>query len=214
MQSPPHDPVHPTGERSGRCGPWGRVSSGVPCPPGLAGISILTSGATDNLYLTVSVFKPPPISRLHSLFGAVDLARTQLCRQAVPVMVEQKQRVVADRLEVPVVGAALLLTMNRTLAGIHVEHDAVGAVEGLGLTQRLPIQRHQPDQILFLGQQLVQGRGQRRAPVPDFLRADQPERWIGCQSFGVVEVLLTGRAAVDRLPRQIRQRELLVQALP
>jgi len=129
-------------------------------------------------------------------------------------MVEQKQRVVADRLEVPVVGAALLLTMNRTLAGIHVEHDAVGAVEGLGLTQRLPIQRHQPDQILFLGQQLVQGRGQRRAPVPDFLRADQPERWIGCQSFGVVEVLLTGRAAVDRLPRQIRQRELLVQALP
>ena len=61
--------------------------------------------------------------------------------------------------------------MNRTLAGVHVEHDAVGAVKTLGLAQRLPVQRHQPDQILFLGQQLglepVQGRGQRRAPVPN-----------------------------------------------
>jgi hypothetical protein len=56
-------------------------------------------------------------------------------RQAVPVTIEQKQRVVADRFEVPVVGAALLLTVNRTLAGIHVEHDAAGAVERLSLPQ-------------------------------------------------------------------------------
>jgi hypothetical protein len=85
--------------------------------------------------------------------------------------------VVADRFEVPVVGAAFLLTMNWSPAGIHVEHDAVGAVETLGLPQRLPVQSHQPEQILFLGQQLglepVQGRGQRRAPVPDPLRADR-----------------------------------------
>ena len=59
--------------------------------------------------------------------------------------------------------------MNWTLAGVHVEYDAVGAVERLGLPQRLPVQRHQPDQILFRSQQLslelVQGRGQRR-PSP------------------------------------------------
>ena len=61
---------------------------------------------------------------------------------------------VADRLEVPVVGAALLLTVNRTLTGIHVEHDAVGAIERIGLPDRLPVQRYQADQILFLGQQL------------------------------------------------------------
>ena len=98
-------------------------------------------------------------------------------RQAVPVTIEQKQRVVADRFEVPVVGAALLLTVNRTLAGVHVEYDAVGAIKRLGLPERLPVQRHQPDQILFPGQQLglepVQGRGQRRPSVPDPLRADQ-----------------------------------------
>jgi hypothetical protein len=41
--------------------------------------------------------------------------------------------VVAGRLEVPVVGVALLLIMNRALAGVHLEHDAVGAVETVGL---------------------------------------------------------------------------------
>jgi hypothetical protein len=131
------------------------------------------------------------------------------------VTIEQKQRVVADRFEVPVVGAALLLTMNRTLAGIHVQHDAVGAVETLGLPQRLPVQRHQPDQILFLGQQLglepVQGRGQRRASVPNPLRADQPERRIGCQSFGVVEVFIPRQAALDRLSQQIGHRKLFMK---
>jgi len=37
------------------------------------------------------------------VLGAVYVARTQLRRQAVPVTIEQKQRVVADRLEVSVV---------------------------------------------------------------------------------------------------------------
>ncbi len=143
--------------------------------------------------------------KLIPAFGAVHIARTQLRRQAVAVTIEQKQRMVADRLKVPVVGAALLLTMNRTLAGVHVEHDAIGAVETFGLPKRLPVQRHQPDQILFLGQQLslepVQGRGQRRATVPDPLRTDQSERRIGCESFSVIEVLVARQAAVNRLPQ-------------
>ncbi|MGA7626208.1 MAG: hypothetical protein WCA91_21795 [Candidatus Acidiferrales bacterium] len=81
-------------------------------------------------------------SQLIPVFGVVHIARTQLLPQAVPVTIEQKQRVVADRLKVPVVGAALLLTMNRTLAGVHVEHDTLGAIKRLGLPQRLPVQRH------------------------------------------------------------------------
>jgi hypothetical protein len=55
--------------------------------------------------------------KLIPVFGAVNIPRTQFRRQAVAVTIEQEQRVVADRLKVPVVGAALLLTMNRTLAG-------------------------------------------------------------------------------------------------
>ena len=55
--------------------------------------------------------------RLIPVFGAATIARTQFRRQAVAVTIEQEQRVVADRLKVPVVGAPLLLTMNLTLAG-------------------------------------------------------------------------------------------------
>ena len=45
--------------------------------------------------------------------------------------VEQKQRVVADRLEVSVVGTAFLLAMDRTLGGVHVQNDPLGVVERL-----------------------------------------------------------------------------------
>jgi len=67
--------------------------------------------------------------KLIPVFGAVNIARTQFRRQSVAVTIEQEQRVVADRLKVPVVGAALLLTMNRSLAGIHVEDDVPGAIQ-------------------------------------------------------------------------------------
>src|ERR1022692_2080509 len=49
--------------------------------------------------------------------------------------------------------------------------------------------------------------------VPDPLRTDQSERRVRCESFGLVEVLVARQAAADRLPQQIGQRELLVQAL-
>ena len=52
------------------------------------------------------------------------------------MVIEQEQRVIADRLEVTVVGATLLLPMNGALAGIHVEHDAVGSVQRLGVPIR------------------------------------------------------------------------------
>jgi hypothetical protein len=55
--------------------------------------------------------------KLIPVFGAANIARTQFRRHAVGVTIEQEQRVVADRLKVPVVGAPLLLTMNLTLAG-------------------------------------------------------------------------------------------------
>jgi hypothetical protein len=55
--------------------------------------------------------------KLIPVFGAVNIAQTQFRRHAGAVTIEQEQLVVADRLKVPVVGAALLLTMNRTLVG-------------------------------------------------------------------------------------------------
>lgn len=76
---------------------------------------------------------------------------------------------VADRLEVPVVGAAFLLPVYRTLARIHVEHDAVCAVQRLGLSDHVAVHGHQPHEVFFTGQQLglepMQRRRQRRTAV-------------------------------------------------
>ena len=87
--------------------------------------------------------------------------------------VEQKQRVVADRLEVSVVGTAFLLAMDRTLGGVHVKDDAVRIVGGFGFCDQLAVHRHQPDQVLLAGQQFrleaVQPGGQRRTAIPDLL---------------------------------------------
>ena len=85
------------------------------------------------------------------VLGAGHVARSQLRRQTVAVLVEQQQRVVADRLEVTVIGAAFLLTVDRTLGGVHVEHDAVRIVGGFGLCDQLAVHRHQPDQVLVAG---------------------------------------------------------------
>jgi hypothetical protein len=69
------------------------------------------------------------------------------------------------------------------------------------VAHRVLVQCHQRDQILFPGQkfglELVQGRGQRHAPVPYPFGTDQSERRLGCESFSVVEVLVARQAAVD-----------------
>ena len=65
----------------------------------------------------------------------------------------QKQRVIADRLEVPVVGAAFLLPMHRALARIHVEPDAVGVLERFGLSNQVSVYGHQPDEVLLASEQ-------------------------------------------------------------
>ena len=84
--------------------------------------------------------------QLLSRFPSCDLSN------AITVIVEQKQRMVADRREVPVVGAAFLLPMHRALAGIHVEHDAVGSVERLRLSDQVAVHRHQPIEVVITGQ--------------------------------------------------------------
>jgi hypothetical protein len=54
----------------------------------------------------------------------------------------------------------------------------------------------------------MQRRRQRCASVPPLRRSDQPKRRIGREALRVVEVFAAGQAAVDRLPQEIRQREL------
>jgi hypothetical protein len=109
---------------------------------------------------------------------AGDVPWVQLRDEAVAVVVEQKQRVVAHRLEVPVVGTAVLLTMHRALAGIQVEHRAVGSVPRLAMSDHIAVHGHQPDEVLLASQQLglepMQRGGQGRTPVPSLRRSSRP----------------------------------------
>ena len=108
--------------------------------------------------------------------------------------------------------------MDRAFGRVHVENDALGVVLRLGLRHQLAVHSHQPQQVLFARQHLcletLQSRGQCPAAIPVLLRADQAKGRIGGYSNGVIEVLVAGESAVNRLPQQIGQRELLVQALP
>jgi len=93
------------------------------------------------------------------------------------MLLEQQQRVVADRLEMAVVGAALLLAVDRAFGRIHVEHDVLGLVLRLGLRHQFAVHSHQPQQVLLACQHLcleaLQSRGQCPAAIPVPLRADQ-----------------------------------------
>ena len=124
---------------------------------------------------------------------------------------------IADRLEVPVVGTAFLLPVYRALAGVHVEHDAVGVVARLGLPDQVAVHGHQPDEVVVTGQQFglepMQGGRQRRAPVPPRRRSHQAKRRIGRETLRVVEVLVARQAAVHRLPQEVGQPELRVQSV-
>ena len=136
---------------------------------------------------------------------------------AVAVLVEQKQRVVADGFKVPVIRAPFLCPMHRTLAGIHVEHDPAGARRHPGLRQHLPVHGHQPDEILLSRQQLglepMQRRRQGRTAVPDLGRPDETKCRVRRHAHRIVEVFVAREPAVDRLSQEIRQAELGVQAL-
>ena len=72
------------------------------------------------------------------VLGAGHVTRSQLRRQTIAVLVEQQQWVVADGLEMAVIGAAFLLAMDGALGGVHVENDAIGVVGTFCLRQQFP----------------------------------------------------------------------------
>ncbi len=49
----------------------------------------------------------------------------------------------------------------------------------------------------------MQRRGQSYTPLPDLLRAHQPEGWVRGQPGRIVQILVARQPAVDRLPQQV-----------
>ena len=122
------------------------------------------------------------------IVGTVDVAGPELRRQTVTLTVEQQQRVITGGLEVAVVRAILLLTVNRNLSAVHVQHDPPRGIDGFRLGDEFAVDAGQTAEVILLGQHLgvkgLQARGQCRATIPSLLRTDQPERRILPEPFG------------------------------
>ena len=105
--------------------------------------------------------------------GTVHVSGPQLCSQTVAFAAEQQQWVIAGGLEVPVVGALLLLPIHRNLGRVHVQHGSVRRIHRFRPGDQIPIDPRQPGEVLLLGQHLrlerLQPRSQGRPSFPDLL---------------------------------------------
>jgi hypothetical protein len=115
-------------------------------------------------------------------------------------MVEQKERVSADTLEVAVLGCSFLLTVHWTLGTVHIQDHPTVLGMGHGPLHPLGIYSYQPLQVVLLGQQLpahLTGTGSlalRALPSHD----DSHSRVLG-KARCVIGVVVAGQAAVVRL---------------
>ena len=100
-----------------------------------------------------------------------------------------------------VVGALLLLAVDRDLGAVQIKHHAPRGFHRFHSRKQLPVDRRQPGEVLVLGQQLrlerVHSGRQGRPALPDLLRPDQPEGRITGEALRVIHVLVARQPAVD-----------------
>ena len=117
----------------------------------------------------------------------------------------------------PVVGALFLLAINRNLGAVHVQNSPPRPLHVFRLAHKLAVRAGQTAQVPSLRQHFglepVQPRGQRCTAIPDLLGANQSESRVLREALGIVEVFITRQAAVDRLAKKVRQRQLRVLAV-
>ncbi len=138
--------------------------------------------------------------------GAVDVAGAQGAALQVAELVEHEQRVIAGAAEVAVVGRAFLLAMGRADGAVHVEHDQLRRLAVVNPVDPLARQVRKGSEVVVGRQQLglepphLAGRG---AAALDRLAADDPAHGgIAPEPVGVVHVLVTGEATIDRLTQE------------
>src|ERR1019366_7654513 len=152
---------------------------------------------------TVAVAGDHRLQHTAPVVGAGDVAIPQEGTFQVTVLVETEQWMVAGTLEVAVVGRTFLLPMRLTDRTVQVEDDAVGLTMLLNLADPLRRKVHQRREVVRLGQHLgletchPAGLGGLllRGPAADHLSQDR----IDGESVGIVEVVVTRQATVDRL---------------
>ena len=103
-------------------------------------------------------------------------------------------------------------TVDRTLGAVDIEGHAPGP--GSFALHHLRIEARESLVVPLLREDIcfepVEGRGERDARLPALTRSQHPKGGVLGQPLGVVGVLVTGKAAIDGLAKEIRQGELVV----
>ena len=107
-----------------------------------------------------------------------DVARSELGGQAVTLLVEDAERMVADGLEVAVVRRLLLRAVDRTLGAVDVEGYAPG--DSCCALHQLRIEASESLMIVLLREHLrfepMQRGGERDAGLSSLTRGQHPKR--------------------------------------
>ncbi len=120
--------------------------------------------------------------------------------------------------KVPVVGGALLITVGRALGTVHVEDDDLRFLAIMNPVDPESREVGQGRQVLLRCQPLrleaphLTGRG--GTTIKALAVHDGSHRRVERQSLGIVDILIPGQTAIDRLPQQARQKVARVLAAP
>ena len=130
------------------------------------------------------------------------------------IRVEDEERVIADGLEVAVVGGLLLPTVDGTLRAVDIEDHAPGRRSRRRALNQFRIQVGESLIVPLLREDVcfepMQRRREGDARLSALARGHHPKRRVLGQPLGVVGILVTGQPAVDRLAEEVRQRKLAV----
>jgi hypothetical protein len=144
----------------------------------------------------------------------VDVARPERGGQAVAILIEGEERMVADRLEVAIVGRLLLRAVDRALGAVDLQDQPPRERAGCLVLHQVRIEARESLIVPLLREDFrfepVQGGGERNARPPPLTRGQHPKGGILGQPLRVVGILVAGQAAIDRLAKEIRQGELVV----
>jgi hypothetical protein len=135
----------------------------------------------------------------------VNIARPQSASFQIAELVEHEQRMIAGAFVMAVPDAHFLLAVRRADARIHIEHDASWRTAAMNFVDPLAGQIGERRKVPF-GRKPARLEAthlaRRRRASRRCLAADNPaHRRIMAKTFGVVDILVSGQAAEDRLPQ-------------
>ena len=155
---------------------------------------------------------------LPPVFGARLVAASKHRVLQIAELVKQKQRMVAEALEVSVVSRALLLSIGLADGTVHVEDQFTKRLVPMDLVDPLARKVHQRRQVAALAEYLGLEASNSACGSGFLVRLcrpptdNVPHGRVDRQSLGIVHIFVSCQSAVDRLPKHRHKTMLFVRA--